>query len=50
MDVLGAAALGGTSWSELAAGGRVEVRRPSAIPDADRLFATTPTPWCGTYF
>jgi predicted acetyltransferase len=50
VDVLGAAALGGTSWWELAAAGRVDVRRTGAVEDADRLFATTPVPWSGTYF
>jgi predicted acetyltransferase len=50
VDVLGAVALGGTSWAELAAGGRVEVRRPAALVDADRLFAVRPLPWCGTFF
>jgi len=48
--VLGAAWLGGTTWAELAAAGRVDVRRTAAVTDADRLFATTPAPWCGTFF
>ncbi len=50
VDVLGAAVLGGTSWAELAAAGCVDVRRAGAVAAADRLFATTPIPWCGTYF
>jgi predicted acetyltransferase len=50
VDVLGATWLGGTSWAELAAAGRVTVCRASAVAEADRLFATSPAPWCGTHF
>jgi len=47
---LGAAYLGGTSWRELADAGRVDVRRPAAIDDADTLFAERPAPFCGSFF
>lgn len=50
VGVLGATYLGGTSWAELAAAGRVIEHRPGAIGDADRLFAHRPLPWCGTFF
>jgi predicted acetyltransferase len=50
VDALGAAFLGGTSFAELAAAGRVEERRPGAIALADQLFAIRPLPWCGSFF
>jgi predicted acetyltransferase len=50
VSVLGAVSLGGTSWAELAAGGRVEERTTGAIERADRLFSVHPAPWCGTFF
>lgn len=42
--------LGGPTWSEVAAVGGVEVRRPDALDVADALFASRPLPWCGTFF
>jgi predicted acetyltransferase len=47
---LGAAYLGGTSWAELAAAGRVVEHKAGAVAAADALFATRPLPWCGTFF
>ena len=47
---LGAAYLGGTSWRELADGGRISVSRESAVVDADTLFATHPSPFCCSWF
>ena len=47
---LGAAYLGGTSWRELADGGRITVSRDSAVIDADTLFATRPSPFCCSWF
>ena len=42
---LSAAYLGGTSWSSLAAAGRVEVRNHSMVPVADALFAVPEAPY-----
>lgn len=42
--------LGGPSWSEAAAIGLVEARDPDALDVADRLFASRPLPFCGTFF
>jgi predicted acetyltransferase len=52
MDIRSAAAvsLGGTSFEELARAGRIEVARRGAIQRADRLFASRPLPFCGTFF
>jgi predicted acetyltransferase len=50
VDALGAAYLGGTSFAELAAAGRVEERRAGSVAVADALFATRPLPWCGSFF
>ena len=52
MDVRSAAAvsLGGTSFEELARAGRIEEARKGAIQRADRLFASRPLPFCGTFF
>ncbi len=47
---LGAAYLGGTTWRELADGGRVTVHRATAVTDADTLFATRPAPFCCSWF
>jgi predicted acetyltransferase len=49
-SALGAAYLGGTGWARLAAAGWVDERRPGAVADADRLFATAHTPWCAMTF
>lgn len=50
VDVLGAALLGGTSFAELAAAGRLEERKRGAVARADRLFAVPLQPFCGTFF
>jgi predicted acetyltransferase len=42
--VLGMCVLGGNRWSELAAAGRVDVRRTDALALADAMFLTTPAP------
>jgi predicted acetyltransferase len=47
---LGAVYLGGFSFGDLARAGRVAERRPAALVDADRLFATERAPWCATGF
>ncbi|WP_035856737.1 GNAT family N-acetyltransferase [Cryptosporangium arvum] len=46
---LGAVYLGGTSWRQLAAAGRV-TGDLSLVPTADDLFATATAPFCGTFF
>ena len=50
IETISAAYLGGTSWNELAAAGRVRGRRPDAVADADLLFAHRPVPFCGSFF
>jgi predicted acetyltransferase len=50
LATLSAAYLGGTTWWSLAATGRVDVRSPGAVEHADRLFAATPLPFCGSFF
>ena len=47
---LGAAYLGGVSFSLLAAGGRVDELTPGAAARADALFRTTRAPYCATTF
>lgn len=47
---LSAAYLGGTSWWELAAGGRVDELAPGAVAAADTRFAHRPAPFSGTFF
>ncbi|WP_328608966.1 GNAT family N-acetyltransferase [Amycolatopsis sp. NBC_00345] len=47
---LAMAYLGGWRLSALAGAGRVEVRDPAALPDADALFATRRPSWAGSYF
>jgi predicted acetyltransferase len=47
---LAAAYLGGFSFDDLARVGRVAERRPGSIAAADRLFATSVTPYCSTMF
>lgn len=42
--------LGDTAPSALAATGRLIATKDDAVGVADRLFAVTTTPWCGTYF
>ncbi|MFG1924191.1 GNAT family N-acetyltransferase [Cryptosporangium sp. NPDC048952] len=46
---LGAVYLGGTSWRQLAAAGRVSGDL-ALVPVADELFATESAPFCGTFF
>ena len=46
---LAATYLGGVRWSELAAVGRVDVRKESALPVADQLFLHHPAPFCGSF-
>ncbi|MCU1399234.1 MAG: hypothetical protein JWN62_2343 [Acidimicrobiales bacterium] len=50
IGTLSAAYLGGTSWTELAGAGLLEVVDAPAIAIADALFATHPAPYCGTFF
>lgn len=47
---LSATYLGGTSWWELAAGGRIDERTSGAVAAADALFTHHPTPFCGSFF
>jgi predicted acetyltransferase len=47
---LGAAYLGGTTLSVLAASGRVEEIRPGALRLADAMFASDMNPWCAHHF
>lgn len=48
--VLGMCALGGNRWSELAAAGRVDVRRPEVLALADAMFLATPAPALLSFF
>ncbi|WP_114454175.1 GNAT family N-acetyltransferase [Halopolyspora algeriensis] len=50
VDVLASLYLGDAGVSALAAANRLEVHDRSAVAEADRLFATAETPWCGTGF
>jgi predicted acetyltransferase len=50
VTALGAAYLGGTPWSRLAAAGWVDQARPGALDRATALFATPRAPWCATSF
>ncbi len=49
---VGAAYLGGVSWTSLAAAGQVVLTDPAddAAARADLLFRTDPAPYCGTFF
>lgn len=47
---LAAAYLGGNRFAALAAAGRVEARDPNTVQRAERLFASSPAPWCTTHF
>jgi predicted acetyltransferase len=47
---LGAAYLGGVSYSVMAQAGIVREERPGALARADALFATFPAPYCSTPF
>lgn len=46
---ISAAYMGATSWSELAAAGRVN-GSPDAVAAADDLFPHRPRAWCGSFF
>lgn len=48
--VLGMCALGGNRWSELAAAGRVDVRRSESLVLADAMFLATPAPALLSFF
>ncbi|MDQ1478792.1 MAG: Sterol carrier protein domain, partial [Actinomycetota bacterium] len=48
--VFGMCVLGGNRWSELAAAGRLEVRRPEALALADAMFLATPAPALLSFF
>jgi predicted acetyltransferase len=50
VSALASAYLGGTSFVELASGGRVDEVRRGALARADALFASRPLPWSGTFF
>jgi predicted acetyltransferase len=47
---LGAAYLGGATFTSLAAGGRVEELVPGALARADAMFASPRAPWCAQIF
>lgn len=47
---VGSVLLGGVTWRELAAAGRVEVRHADAVPTADGLFDWPTAPFAGTSF
>lgn len=47
---LGALYLGDVRPSTLATAGVITVQDPAAVARADRLFAATDVPWCGTFF
>ena len=46
---LSAAYLGGVSWQDLAVAGQLTSGTDS-LPALDALFATRPTPFCGTFY
>jgi predicted acetyltransferase len=50
VDALGAAYLGGVSFTTLAAAGRVDAVRPRALAAADAMFSTGVAPYCCTMF
>lgn len=50
IDALGAAYLGGTPWTLLAATGRVDEHTPGAAERARIMFSTPRAPWCTTGF
>jgi len=45
-----AAYLGGTTWTQVVGAGVVHEQRPGAAAEADSLFASTPHPFCGTFY
>jgi predicted acetyltransferase len=50
VDVLAELYLGAVAPSVLAGAGRIGVAKADALPVADRLFAVSGSPWCGTFF
>ncbi|HKN96809.1 MAG TPA: GNAT family N-acetyltransferase [Pseudonocardiaceae bacterium] len=50
VDVLAQLYLGAIAPSVLADAGRIGVVKADALPVADRLFAVSGAPWCGTFF
>lgn len=50
VDVLAELYLGAVAPSVLAGAGRIGVAKADALPVADRLFAVSGAPWCGTFF
>lgn len=50
VDVLAELYLGAVAPSALAAAGRIGVVKRDAVSVADRLFAVSSAPWCGTFF
>ena len=50
VQALGAAYLGGVSWSRLASAGLLDEHEHGAVARADRMFVTPRAPWCTTNF
>lgn len=50
IEVISAAYLGGHPWWQLAGVGDVTVHDPAAVALADALFASSPAPFCGSFF
>ncbi|GAA2759483.1 GNAT family N-acetyltransferase [Actinopolymorpha rutila] len=50
VDALGELYLGDVTPTALAQAGRLAAPNPNALPVADRLFAVSSAPWCGTDF
>lgn len=50
VQALGAAYLGGVSWTRLADAGQVDEHFPGAVAQVDRMFKAPRAPWCTTYF
>ena len=46
VNMLGAAYLGGVSFTQLAEASQVQQRRDGALAEADAMFASHPAPWC----
>ena len=46
VNVLGAAYLGGVSFTQLAEASQVQQLRDGALGEADAMFASNPAPWC----
>ena len=50
IETISAAYMGGTPWWTLHAVGQVREQRHGAVGDADILFASHPSPYCGSFF